>query len=172
MQRIEIAPTQERANHSLGIRNTGKRFSVVQPIEWLHDRGKLGNDPTEAKHRLEAGRYFVGLYIISEERPNKAAMLDWSKFLTGCGSSSTTPPDVAADYQNYILDKKREYISIKSTLVIRGTYGKKGVDVLMEICGSGITFKEIEKKHHLVRDQAGNMLRVVLDDLRKFAGLN
>ncbi len=169
MQKIEVIPTQERAAHCLGIRNTGKRFAVVSPIEWLYDRQKLGNG-AEAKHRLEAGKYFVLLHVISVERPNKAAMLDWGRFLTGVGSS--TPPENAEDYHAWVIDKKREYVSLKVDMIMRGHYGKAGLNVLLEICGNGLKFSEIEKKHALVRDQAGNMLRIALDDLRRFAGLN
>ena len=166
MHKIEIAPTIERAKHSLGIRNTGKRFSVIPPIEFLYERNALGlKGTTEAVERLETGKYFTFLWVLAEERPNRAAMLDWTRFLGGGGSS--VPANSAENYEAWLLDKKREYINLRRDIITHGYFGKSGHDMLMMLCGSGLKLGQIEAKKGFVEGMAGNILRRVLDDLKK-----
>ncbi len=168
---IEVRPTRQRAQHSLGIEENRKSIYVMQPIDWLYAHGLLGKKGTdEAIARKEAGEFFVRLYTYAVEFSARPAMVDWQRIMVG-GGRSDQPPEGQEERAIWLMAKKRQYHRIMKELRIKTKFGAFATMILVELCGEGKKFKDISKKHGVPIGLPSHVLNITLDDLREIAEL-
>lgn len=166
----ESIPTPERMQKGFGIRGDRKGMSVRKAIEVYFKRGVLGEKGSDAAlDRYEAALHFIRLWVIAEESAVQPAMLDWAKLTVGLGSSTPDPAEAHRRAQR-IAKLKREYQRVYDKLAT-ADFGRFGRLVLMRVCIHDAELGKIEQEYNFPEGMAGTMLRVTLDNVRKFSDL-
>jgi hypothetical protein len=161
---IEILPTKERIAKSLGVVGDKNRIIIQNPIDWLYAHGMLGEQGSkDAEDRVNAARQFTNLYVVTVERPNSTAQA-WDRFLSGLGAGEAARY-TNDDYQVRLQFAKRKYGTICTKLCEVGKWGRGGVDLLVDLCGEGLSLKAINIRHAYPKGMAKRMITDVLDDL-------
>lgn len=161
-----LEPTSERSKQGSGILKEGKSHRAPDNLEHLYRRKVLGEKRSEeAIYRLNAGMKYTDLYIIKHEKSENWARVNWNSFDTGW-----LPPENTTEDQELRIQKlKKRFDEIETFLKAEGSYGKRGYQVLEEVCGRGRNFKMIEAEMtEFVEGMAGVLLRSTLDDLDNY----
>jgi hypothetical protein len=164
---IEILPTKERISKSHGLTGTKKGLGFLSDIDFLYNRGSLGKiGERDSLERLEAARRYEDLYTVlnGEIRPS---MTDWNKFMTG-----TNIPSFDKTASSESMAKKMAYvIYLNNKMLIEGTYGRRGLEVISNIILLGKEFQEVDKKFFYLKGMSSKIFKTSLDDLVKMMGL-